>query len=140
MKKSILRIATFGLLAAAIAVAPTQGFAQEKKKKDQPGAEKKEEPKGEKKKGGGIPFHGKADAIDKTAKTVKVGERTFHVSSDTRITKAGKPATLADGVVGEDVGGSYKEVDGKMVLNSIRFGPRPDGEPKGDNKEKKKKD
>ena len=138
MKKSIVRVVMFGLVAAAIAIAPTQGFAQEKKKKDS--SENKEEPKGEKKKSGGTPFRGKVDAVDKKAKTVKVGERTFQVTADTRITKAGKPATLDDATVGEEVGGSYKEVDGKNVLNSIRFGPRPEGEAKGGEKKDKKKE
>jgi len=65
--------------------------------------------------------------VDKTAKTIKVGERTFHVTSETRIMKAGKPATLDDAVVGEEVGGTYKEADGKLNAVSLRLGPRPEG-------------
>jgi hypothetical protein len=124
MKKTILKIAVCSLLAAAVALAPTQGFAQEKKKDDAT-----TEKKGGRKQGG-LPFRGKIDAVDKTAKTVKVGERTFQVTSETRIMKGVKPATLDDAVVGDDIGGSYKEVDGKLNALSLRFGPRPEGEKK----------
>lgn len=133
MKKTILRIAVFSLLAAAIAVAPTQMLAQEKKEK--PAAEKKDAPKGDR----GIPFHGKVTAVDKTAKTVKVGERVFQVTSDTKIKKLGKPATLADGAVGEEIGGTYtKSADGKLTAKALRFGPKPEGTAKGAAKGEKK--
>lgn len=127
MKKTILKIAGLSLLAAAIALAPTQGLAQEKKK-DDAASEKKGDRKG------GTPFRGKVDAVNKTAKTVKVGERTFQITDETRIVKGGKAATLDDAVVGDEVGGSYKEVDGKLNAQMIRFGPRPEG---GEKKKKK---
>src|SRR6266550_5510907 len=120
MKKTILKIAVCSLLAAAVALAPARGWAQEKKK-DDASAEKKSE-----KKGGNV-FRGKVDAVNKTAKTIKVGERTFQVTSETRIMKAGKPATLDDAVVGDEVGGTYKETDGKLNAVSLRIGPRPEG-------------
>jgi len=123
MKKTILKTAVCSLLAAAVALAPMQGLAQEKKK-DDAAAEKKSE-----KKGGNV-FRGKVDAVNKTAKTIKVGERTFQVTSETRIMKAGKPATLDDAVVGEEAGGTYKEADGKLNAVSLRIGPRPEGEKK----------
>lgn len=129
MKTHMLKIAALSVLAAAIALTPTQGFTQEKKK-ETAATEKKDAPKEGKKKGG-IPAGGKVVAIDKIAKTVKVGERTFQVTSETRITKAGKPATLDEGVVGEEVGISYNDVDGKLVARSVRFGPRPEGAPGG---------
>jgi len=129
MKRIILRIAVFGLLAAAIAAAPTQTLAQEKK--DKPAAEKKAAPKGNR----GIPFHGKIAAVDKAAKTVTVGERVFRVTAETRIRKHGKPATLADAVVGEEIGGSYtKGDDGKLTAKSLRFGPKPEGAAKAEGK------
>jgi hypothetical protein len=135
MKKAILRLAVISLLSTAIAVAPTQAWAQDKKK-DDAAAEGTDAPKG-KKKGEGLPARGKITAIDKTAKTVTVGERVFQVNSETRLMKAGKPATLDDAAVGEDVGISYKKDGEKLIAISMRFGPRPEGEPKG---EKKKKD
>ena len=78
-----------------------------------------------------LPFRGKIGAVDKQAKTIKVGERTFHVTSDTKINKAGKPATLDDATVDEEVGGSYREgADKKLNLVSLRIGARPDATPK----------
>jgi len=127
MKKTILRIAGLSLLATAIALAPTQGLAQEKKKEDAP--------KGEQKKREGLPLGGKIGAIDKTAKTITVGEKTVQVTSETRIMKAGKPATLDDAAVGDEVGIYYKKGDGdKLVALSVRIGPKPEG----GKKEKKK--
>ena len=82
-----------------------------------------------------LPFRGKVGAVDKTAKTVKVGERTFQITSDTRIVKAGKPATVDDVSEGEEVGGAYREGDGgKLNLVSLRVGPRPGATPKVDDK------
>ena len=73
-----------------------------------------------------IPFRGKIASVDKQAKTIKVGERTFQVTSDTRIMKAGKPATLDDATVGEEVGGAYREgADKKLNVVSLRIGARP---------------
>ncbi len=135
MKKSLLRIAVLSLLSAAIAFAPAQVNAQDKKKEDS--TAEKDAPKEGKKKGEGLPARGKVTAIDKTAKTVTVGERVFHVTSETRLMKAGKPATLDDAAVGEDVGIFYKKDGEKMVALSMRFGPRPEGEPKGERKKKK---
>jgi hypothetical protein len=118
MKKDMLRITIAGLLSAAVLFAPVAGSAQDKPK-DSP--EKKEAPSERT-----IPFRGKVAAIDKTAKTVTVGERVFHISSTTRVEKDGKPAALADGVVGEQVTGSYtKGDDGKLTAKLIRFNPKP---------------
>jgi len=71
-----------------------------------------------------IPFRGKIKAIDNTAKTISIGNETIQVTSETKITKQGKPATLADGVVNEPVTGAYhKDADGKLNAVSVRFGP-----------------
>ena len=48
-------------------------------------------------------------AVDTNAMTLTVGKRTFNMTSETIVTKDGKPAVLADGVVGEPVRGSYKK-------------------------------
>jgi hypothetical protein len=76
----------------------------------------------------GSRFFGKVSAIDTTAKTITVEnktmpKRTFEISSETKIMKDGKPATLSDGVVGEDVGGTFATgADGKMTAKTVRFG------------------
>jgi len=70
-----------------------------------------------------LPFRGKLVSIDKAAASFKVGKRTFQVTRDTRIERAGKPARLEDGVVGEPVTGSYrKSEDGKLMTGSLYFG------------------
>jgi len=72
-----------------------------------------------------IPFGGKIAAVDKQAKTVTVGKRVFQVTSETKITKSEKPATLDDATVGEEVGGAYKQdAEKKMNLVSLRIGPK----------------
>jgi hypothetical protein len=82
-----------------------------------------------------IPFRGKIATVDKQAKTVKVGERTFNITSDSKLTKAGKPATLDDATVGEEVGGAYKEgTDKKLEVVSLRIGPRSDAPKKDETK------
>lgn len=82
--------------------------------------------KGEKKAAKHVPFRGKADAIDKTAKTLKVGERTFQVTATTKIAKAGKPASLDEATVGEEVAGAYLQAEGgKLELISLRLGAKP---------------
>src|ERR1700687_1994336 len=111
MKQSVLRLALLGFMAAAIAGAPIQSQAQTTTNKA-PGEKKSVTASTNTvdtaKPGKGGPFHGKLAAIDKVAKTITVGKRTFQITSETKIKKAGKPATLDDGVVGETVSGYVK--------------------------------
>lgn len=140
MKKTTLRVAVLSLLAAVLAAGPAQSFAQDKDKKaDKAPAEKKEAPAGEKKKGR-PPLNGKIAAVDKQAKTVTIGQTTFQITSETRIEKAGKPATLDDVVIGEPATARIRETDeGKKVATNLRVGPRPEGESKSDGRGKGKK-
>ena len=125
MLRSLLRISALGLLAAAIAGLPLEALAQTTNK---PAAVKPSTPDqsdATAKKKAGHPFRGKLAAMDQTAKTIKVGESIYQITSQTKIMKAGKPATLDEGVVGEDVGGYAKPTDdGKMTATSLRFGPK----------------
>src|SRR5438128_2202305 len=124
MSKSILKLSLLGLLAAAVMGTPIQIRAQS----NAPAAEKKAPKRTV------LPFTGKLKAVDTTAKTIAIGERTFQITSDSKIFKDGKPATLVDGVVGEDAGGSYKKAeDGKLDIIMVHFGAKPEG------KETKKK-
>jgi len=92
-----------------------------------------EKAKGEKGgKSGHLPFHGKVVSVDKAAKTIKVGERTFYVMGTTKVNKTGKPATLDDVTVGEEVRGAYTDNGGKLELLSLGIGPAPEKKPKGD--------
>ena len=117
MTKFITRLIFVGLLAGVIAGAPVRVLAE-----DKPAAEKKEPHKGEKKKGV-APFNGKLAAVDKLAKTIKVGERTFQITSETKLFKGDKPGTLDDAMVGEAVSGGVRTADdGKLVATMVRFG------------------
>lgn len=87
-----------------------------------------------------MPFRGKLDGLDKAARTIKVGARQFQVVDATKIMKAGKPASLDEATLGEEVGGAYREGDaGRLELVSLRLGAKPgkDEAPKPE-KEKEK--
>ena len=125
MIKCVLRIGAVGLLAAAIAGMPVQLLAQSTNK---PAAEEKSAV-GKKdsaaKQKAAHPFRGKLAAVDKAAKTIKVGQSTYQITPATKITKASKPATLEDGVVDEPVSGFVKPTDdGKMTATTVRFGAK----------------
>jgi len=117
MNKFILRAGFAGLLAIALAGTPLALRAQ---------TNTTATPKKKVVVNRVLPFHGKLKAIDNSAKTISVGNETIQITSETKITKLAKPATLADGAVGDDVAGSYrKEADGKWMAVSLRFGPKP---------------
>ena len=77
-------------------------------------------------KGRAIPFRGKIAAVNKQSKTITVGERVFQITSDTRIVKSGKPATIDDATIGEEIGGAYRQGENKtMQAVSVRLGAKP---------------
>lgn len=123
MMKSALKMGTVALLAAAIAGAPAQLLAQNTNK---PATAKKAAHASKEstaKKKAAHPFHGKLAEVDKVAKTIKVGKSIYQITSQTKITKDGKPAILEDGVVGEPVSGYVKPTeDGKMAATTVHFG------------------
>jgi hypothetical protein len=111
MKNQITKIALLGLVTAALVTVPSVTLAQ-----DSTNAPAATAPV--KKHGGGI--HGKVAAVDTAAMTITVGETTIVVSSATKITKDGKPATLSDIAVGDNVIASGKKDDsGKFNATKI---------------------
>lgn len=136
MIKSTLKFTLLGVAALAFATMPVLAA-------DKPaGMDKKEAPAAKEKPANrAIPFRGTLAA--KTDASITVGTRTFEITSETKIMKDGKPATLADGEVGKPVAGSYQEADGKLVAKSVRFGQKPaakeSGQPEKPKKEKKDK-
>lgn len=132
MKITIAKIMTLGLLAAAMAASPLAVRAQD--------APASAPAKSKGKKSEHLVFNGKVTGVDTNALTLTVGKRTFEITSDTKINKHGKPATLAEGVVGEPVAGSYKQgPDGKLTATTVNFGAKSrDAKTTGDNKKKKK--
>ena len=137
MMKSIVKIGALGLLTLALIAMPAQLLAQSTNSSStakKPAASKKETAAKQK---AAHPFHGKLAAVDKSAKTIKVGESVYQITPETKITKDGKPAILDDGVVGEPVSGYVKPTqDGKMSTTSVRFGAKVDD--KGSSKKKTK--
>jgi hypothetical protein len=126
---STLKAATLSLLSAALLSTPIQLHAQATNK---PAADKKSdkksatEAKQSTSKPKSIPFHGNLVALDKSAKTISVDKRVFQVTSETKIFKGDKPATLDEGTTGEVVTGSYiKGDDGKLTAHSVYFGGKP---------------
>ena len=116
MEKNIYKIAVLSLLAAALVAMPALSRAEDAStnapaSSDQTPAKPKK--------------HGNLSAVDTKAMTLTVGTLTLQVMSDTLITKDGKSATLADGVVGELVSGAYKKTDdGKLNATSVHFGAK----------------
>jgi hypothetical protein len=121
MIKSLGKITLVGILAAVVLGMPVPISAQNTNKPATPAAPAKSTM---------APFHGKIGAVDKTAKTITLDEktkRTFQVTSETKIMKDGKPATLDDATVGDQVGGRYKKGDdGKLSILSLRLGEKPE--------------
>jgi hypothetical protein len=116
MKRIITQILTFTLLAGAVVLAPSRVQAQDTSTNSAPATPApKKHPH----------FHGKVNAIDLTAKTITVGKTTYQVTSDTKIFKEGKPATLEDGAVGDGARGLYKHDGDQKVLVRLYFGPPP---------------
>jgi hypothetical protein len=128
MHKNLIKLITICALAAFAATTTITVRAE-----DKPAAA------AEPKKDRAIPFSGKINEIDQAAKTISIGKdkkRTIHITDKTKVMKDGKPATLADAKVGDEVGGSYRDNSGKMEAGSLRIGPKPEGKPEA----KKKKE
>jgi hypothetical protein len=124
MIKSIGKLTLVTILAAVVLGLPVAASAQDKTPPT-PAAPAAPEAKPK-----AVRFQGKLEAVDKVNKTITVGvevKRVIDITSNTKITKAGKPATLDDGVVGEDVSVSYLKTgdgaDAKYTARSVRFGP-----------------
>jgi hypothetical protein len=131
MNKLILKAGFAGLLAVALAGTPFALRAQTNAAA--PATPKKATNRL-------LPFHGKLKAIDNSAKTISIGNETFQITSATKITKLAKPAMLEEGAVGDEVAGSYrKEADGKLIVISLRFGPKPTPPEPGETKTNKTK-
>lgn len=84
-------------------------------------------------------FHGMATAVDQSAKTFTIAgkekSRVFKVTENTKVTKAGNPATIADITENTEISGSYWERDkDSLEAKTVKIGPVK--EKKGKKKEK----
>jgi len=118
MNKYFARMTLMGICAAAIFAVPALSRAQD----TSTNAPATAAPAPHKKHS--IPFRGNLAAVDTNAMTITVGSMTFSVTSKTKITKNGQPATLADGVVGQPVSGAYRKTDDATNAVSIHFGAK----------------
>ena len=117
--KPIIRVVSLIGLVVAVGLAGPVGRAQTNPSPATVKREPAKAPKGSR----AIPFRGTLTGVDKVSKTIKVGERTFQITSTTKLYKDGKPATFDQATVGEPITGSYKKLkDGKLQANSVYFG------------------
>lgn len=119
MKKYTAKIALIGLIAAGIAV-PILLNAQDASTNSTDTATAPATPHKHKH---GTPFHGTVDSLDTNSMTLTVGGSTYAITTKTKITSNGEPATLADGVPGEKVSGTYRtNKDGALDAVAVHFG------------------
>ena len=118
--KSTIKFPLLGLTVLALAAWPLSAAEPaekgEVKKEAKPSASKAERT------GVAVPFHGTLTA--KTDASITIKERVFEVTSETKIVKNGKPATLAEGETGKAVSGQYRKFEGKLVAKLINFGEK----------------
>ena len=125
MKKRFLTVIVATSIAAMLAGSPPATRAQSTNKTAKTTEKKAPSEKSEtaSKRSSSIPFQGHLLEVNKTAKTIKVDKRTFEITSETKIHRADKSATLDDGIKGEYITGSYKKSDdGKLIASSIYYG------------------
>ena len=128
MKKYIAQITILGLLTSGLFVVPVAGRAQDAQNNTPSTSDQSTTPKAKHKT---IPFHGKISGVDTSAMTLKVGNRTFQVTSETKVFKDGKPAALSDAVAGEQVRGIYQKTEsGTLEVVSMHLGAKNVEKPK----------
>jgi hypothetical protein len=118
MTKSVLKYTVLGLAALALTGLPLRAQNAPAVTNSPAAAPKKASKKV-------LPFHGALKAVDNVQKTITVGTETIQITSETKISKAGKPAELEDGAVGDMVAGAYrKDAEGKLNCVVLRFAPK----------------
>ena len=143
MQKRISYILAIGLITLMGATASMGAEADTKKIGAEADAKKPSaKAPAKEKKSTGRAFHGKLSAIDKANMTVTVEEkgkpRIIHITSHTRISKAGKPATLSDAVIGDEIGGQAKKnAAGEEQAATVRLGAAKTSAKPSAKKEKK---
>ncbi|HEX7618988.1 MAG TPA: hypothetical protein VF480_09760 [Verrucomicrobiae bacterium] len=123
MKKHVVKLSMLTLCAAAILAVPALSCAQDTTNAPAAAGQTPTAGKHNAMPSATLQFHGTLSAVDTNAMTLTVGKRTFNMTSETIITKDGKPAVLADGVAGKQVRGAYrKNEEGKLDAVTVRFG------------------
>ena len=126
MKKIILKITILSFIAVAFVGAPLAARAQATTNATATTTTGKKA-----KKTALLIFAGKVSVIDTNAMMLTVGKHVLNITSETKITKDGQPATLADATVGESASGTYrKETDGKLTALTVSYTTKPVGSKK----------
>jgi len=136
MLKSIIKAGAMSFLALAVAGAPASLLAQSTNKTAATKPAPAEQKEATEKKAKSLPFQGEIATVNKTARMITVGKRTFQITSETKIAKADKtPALFDDAKIGEHITGSYiKAEDGKLIARSIYLGTKPQAKGAADTK------
>jgi hypothetical protein len=125
MNTKIAKTALLTLLASAIAAMPVVSRAQDNSTNAPIPSAPSSTPPVKPKKSSSLVINGKASEVDTNAMTLTVGKHLFAVTSETKITKEGKPAILSDIIVGDKVGVAYKKTaDGKFDAATINDGKK----------------
>jgi hypothetical protein len=125
MNMKIVKTAILTLLASAVIAAPTLARAQDTITNAPAASNPTTNAPAKLKKHDSLVANGKASEVDTNAMTLTVGKHMFAVTSETRITKEGKPAVLSDIAVGDKVGIAYKKTaDGKFNAATINDGKK----------------
>ena len=125
MNTKIAKTALLTLLASAIAAMPVVSRAQDNSTNAPAASAPSSTPPVKPKKSSSLVINGKASEVDTNAMTLTVGKHLFAVTSETKITKEGKPAILSDIIVGDKVGVAYKKTaDGKFDAATINDGKK----------------
>jgi hypothetical protein len=126
MTKNISKITVLSLFAAALVAMP--GLSRAEVTNAPAATNQTTQPKP--KKHESLVFNGTASAVNTNAMTLTVSKHTFDITSATKITKNGQPATLSGVAVGDKVGIAYKKTaDGKLTATTVN-----DGKKSGDEK------
>lgn len=122
MIKSTVKFSLLGLTALALAANSLTAAEPPDKKPEAKAPVSKAE-----RTGVAVPFHGPLKSKTDASFTIeyRTKDLTIEVTSETKITKDGKPATLAETVVGDEVSGQYRILEDKKVARFLRLGAKP---------------
>jgi hypothetical protein len=125
MSRNVVKTLILTLLASAIIAVPAVSRAQDNSTNALATSGQSTNAPVKPKKRGSLVVSGNASEVDTNAMTLTVGKHTFDITSETRITKNGKPAILSDIAAGDKVGVAYKQTaDGKFNAATINDGKK----------------
>ena len=132
--QTLFSLGLAGMLCGALSLAAPPAGKPTPAATNQMHAPAKQPPAKKKRPGAGYPFRGRLTAVNPAKKTITVTtkntRKVFPVSAKTKFSKNGKPAQLSDGVVGEEVAGYVRKLEGgELLAVTVRFGPKPKTDP-----------